>query len=384
MSQATTIAWTDATWNPVRGCTRKSEGCRHCYAEKMAARFSGRDPRTGKPMWGHGFATVKGLEARWTGKVALIPEQLDWPLRWRGHPCAKAEGRPSRIFVNSTSDLFHENLPDEAIDQVFAVMALAQEHVFQVLTKRPERMRAYFDQHDRAGAVWTHAQRLGMSAKCDRDLVVGCCNSWPLPNVWLGTSVDDQPTADERIPELLNTPAAVRFISGEPLLGPLDLTRITVNSCDRIYPLKGYMEHHPRGTLDHPRLDWVIAGGESGRGSETRGDIRPAHPDWFRKLRDDCAAAGVPFFFKQWGGWAPYTVTPGGDLGGEVRRGRVRIVHPGGESDVDVANLTGGRSTLPRSRYMQRVDKGDAGNTLDGRQHLEFPKAPQLALAGAA
>ena len=190
MSATSKIEWTDATWNPVRGCTRVSPGCGGpgdqggCYAERMAARFS-------KPgQWGHGYAEMVGGKPRWTGKVGLAPiDTIEAPLHWM---------TPRRIFVNSTSDLFHESILDEWIDRMFAIMALCPQHTFQVLTKRPERMRRF-------GSL--SAAR-------------------PLPNVWLGVSAERQQEADERIPLLLETPAAVRFVSTEPLLGPVDYTAI--------------------------------------------------------------------------------------------------------------------------------------------------------------
>jgi len=268
MSDKTGIEWTDATWNPLRGCTRVSEGCRNCYAERVAARFSG----PGQPYAGLAERTAKG--PRWTGKVALIESALDQPLRWR---------KPRRIFCNSMSDLFHEDAPDEWIDRVFAVMALAPQHQFQVLTKRPERMQAYLS-NPHVGVNWFNAT----------DCVLGMPDMWPydglardlgpLPNVWLGTSVEDQPTADARIPHLLATPAAVRFVSAEPLLGPVNVES----------GLPG-----PR-VGGKPCIHWLIVGGESGPGA------RPMEADWVRSLRDQCAAAGVPFFFKQWGAWVPW------------------------------------------------------------------------------
>lgn len=188
MSDGTTIEWLDqpgykaASWNPTRGCTRVSEGCHHCYAEVMAARFSG------PGQWGHGFAEMRGGDHRWTGRVELVEDQLLMPMKWR---------KPRCIFVNSTSDLFHERLPDEAIDRVFAVMALCPQHRFIVLTKRPERMRNWFSIGLRCVArVFDAAERAGGTVD----------GVWPLPNVWIGTSVEDQATADERIPHLLATP----------------------------------------------------------------------------------------------------------------------------------------------------------------------------------
>ena len=294
MADRTKIEWTDATWNPIRGCTRVSEGCRHCYAEVMAARFS--DPG----QWGHGLAqrvalSGGGIDHRWTGKVELVDAALDLPLRWR---------RPRRIFVNSTSDLFHEKVPDEWIDRVFAVMALAPQHTFQVLTKRPERMREYMaglggggrtDIMSRAGGrllrAAENATRNAPHVRYDYNA------RWPLPNVWLGTSIEDQATADDRIPHLLDTPAAVRFISAEPLLAPVDLMHIPYR---KIAPDITVMVNALTGDDGlggrQARLGWTIVGGESGPGA------RPMHPDWARSLRDQCQAAGVPFFMKQMSG----------------------------------------------------------------------------------
>jgi protein gp37 len=205
MGDKTSIEWTDATWNPITGCSRVSEGCRNCYAEIMAARFS-------KPgQWGEGLAEIvtrpDGVkDHRWTGKLRLNDRALDQPLRWR---------KPRRIFVNSTSDLFHESVPDEWIDCVFAVMALAPQHTFQVLTKRPERARAYmtsgfggkFNTYvSDAGHILTH----WLSEHDTQDAADRTDFGRPLPNVWLGTSIEDQATAEARIPHLLATPAAVR------------------------------------------------------------------------------------------------------------------------------------------------------------------------------
>ena len=267
---ASAIEWTGRSdWNPVRGCTRRSQGCANCYAEQIAGRFS--DP--GQPF--HGFATRTARGGRWTGKVELIEDRLTLPFRWR---------KPATVFVNSTSDIFHESLPDEAIDRIFAVMALAPQHTFQVLTKRAERMRDYVaGQKERArigecivgdGAV-QHRKAVEPKLDWPDAASVARLATWPLPNVHLGVSVEDQAAADERVPQLLATPAALRFLSCEPLIGPVDV----------------------ESWLD--RLDWVIAGGESGR------NARPMYPAWARSLRDQCAAAGVPFFFKQWGEWSP-------------------------------------------------------------------------------
>lgn len=321
----TSIEWTDKTWNPVRGCSRVSEGCRNCYAERVAGRFSGpgqpyeglvtvssRHPQTG--------AATTGVRPKWTGEVRFVPEHLADPLRWR---------KPRRVFVNSMSDLFHEKLSDQDIEGVFAVMALAQRHTFQILTKRPERMRDWFSSR-------TGPRAMNVRGRAFTDHGRDSCTTWPLPNVWLGVSVEDQGTADERIPLLLDTPAAVRFVSYEPALGPVDF-RSYLGACNcSVECEEGAGMHAGSCPATRPRIDWVIAGSESGPGA------RPAELQWFRDARDQCAAAGVSFFFKQWVG-DKYSA-------GEVardrieRRGRVKV-------------------SLP---------------VLDGRQHMEWPRTLTL------
>lgn len=357
MSDKSKIEWTDATWNPVRGCSRVSEGCRHCYAERMAARFSG------PGLWADGLAENTPAGPRWTGRVQLVPGQLDQPLRWKA---------PRRIFVNSMSDLFHEGLSNEQIAAVFGVMAACPQHTFQVLTKRPERMRNWFGWM----RVFAMAQRDIASAPTERQTTMkaaftamgetdaakrrldahwwvdGDYGPWPLPNVWLGVSVEDQATADARIPLLLETPAAVRFVSAEPLLAPVDMRR----GIYQMGPADGGFRD--RGT-SLAGIDWVIVGGESGPGA------RPMHPDWARGLRDQCAAAGVAFHFKQWGAWAP--------VGGHWRQGDTFVWPDGGTH-----RQTGGE--FPASRdaaTMRSASKGAAGRMLDGRTHDEFPDGCQ-------
>lgn len=266
MAERTGIAWTEATWNPVRGCTRVSEGCRHCYAERDAGRFSG----PGMPY--HGFVDPARAGSKWTGRVELVPSALELPLRWR---------RPRDIFANSMSDLFHPSLVDEAVAAVFGVMALAWWHRFQVLTKRPDRMLGWLspgcELHPVTACVSTlYCDHPEISDTHPFDLeraIAVAERGWPLPNVQLGISAEDQAAADERIPLLQRCRAAIRFLSLEPLLGPIDLA-----------------PHLARGGID-----WVIVGGESGPGA------RPMQREWAERLRDQCAAAGVPFFFKQIG-----------------------------------------------------------------------------------
>ena len=271
MADRTSIAWTDATWNPIRGCTRVSEGCRHCYAEAVAARFSG----PGQPY--EGLATRS--PARWTGQVRLVEEHLADPLRWT---------RPRRIFVNSMSDLFHEAVTDETIDRVFAVMALAGQHTFQVLTKRPERMREYLryvcewsDAAPRVGAVMARITG-DVDHGFPRPEDVSSEQAWPLPNVWLGVSVEDQASADERIPVLRAVPAVVRFLSVEPLL---EQVHVGLTPGAEVSGNEGA----DRG------IHWAIVGGESGPGA------RPCDVQWVRSIRDQCVEASVPVFVKQLG-----------------------------------------------------------------------------------
>ena len=255
----TSIEWATDVWNPVTGCTKVSEGCRHCYAETMVKRFGRVGPETlpGVHPVIHDF------------RVMLHPDRLEQPLHWR---------KPRRIFVNSMSDLFHKDVPEDFIDLVFGVMAAAVEHTFMVLTKRPERMLEYMTPGGEGSIeLWGSRWPRGMARACFGESEP---TEFPLPNVWLGVSVEDQATADERIPLLLKTPAAVRFVSVEPMLGPVNLHMVPI------------LVRGPRETALR-QLDWVICGCESGP------KARPMDPSWARSLKDQCAKAGVPFFYKQ-------------------------------------------------------------------------------------
>lgn len=294
MSDKTGIEWTDATWNPVTGCAKVSAGCKHCYALREWPRMAA-NPKT--VYYGREFTDVR-----------CHPERLDQPLRWK---------KPRMIFVNSMSDLFHESVSAEFIGEVFNVMHKAKQHTFQVLTKRPERMLEW----------------ISRSAYL--------CND-PLPNVWIGVSVEDQASADERIPLLLQTPAAVRWISAEPLLGAVDVSR--------------FLEFYS-GPGDAFRLDWVVAGGESGP------HARPMHPDWVRSLRDQCKAASAQFMFKQWGEWVPddyQTVMPSG-----ATPHRCDIAIDGRVFDHMPAWID--------TVVMMRPGKKAAGRLLDGRTWDGYP-----------
>lgn len=283
MGDKSQIEWTDATWPVVTGCTRVSPGCDHCYA------FALHDRR--HVAWKRGrWPDAPAQYHRPFSRVQLLEDRLNWPLKWR---------TPRRIFVPSMGDLFHEDVPDEFITRVFAVMALAPQHTFQVLTKRPERMAAW------VGDPWVlenmYAHWFEFS---DGPREV---NRWPLPNVWLGTSVESQAAADQRIPHLLRTPAAVRFLSCEPLLGPIDLRqylgycpwcgfpRADWTDADRDESPDGCACCEARPSLRDTGIHWIIIGGESGPGARSM-DI-----DWARWLIAQCRDAGVPVFVKQLG-----------------------------------------------------------------------------------
>ncbi len=280
MSTNTKIEWTNATWNPIRGCSKVSAGCEHCYAMHIAARFSG----PGKPYEG----LAKRDPVNWTGEVQVVEELLDEPLWWR---------KPRRVFVSSMSDLFHEGVPEELIARIFTSMLLARCHTFQVLTKRPARMAALF--HDPIFRVAVGASYM----------------SWPLPNVWLGVSVENQATADERIPLLLATPAAVRFVSCEPLLGPVDLTAFLPPDIDYEEDLPADERRDlPASLADWPGLDWVIVGGESGPGA------RPCNVQWVRDLVFQCREFGRPCFVKQLGSHPIGSYRERMEMAGETRQ----------------------------------------------------------------
>ena len=266
----TAIEWASDVWNPVVGCSIESAGCKNCYAMKMAHRLQA----MGQEKYQGTTEKVNG-KAVWTGKVNEADKNtLTAPLRWK---------KPRRIFVNSMGDLFHEDVPFKLIDKVFTVMARCRQHTFLVLTKRAGRMQEYVSD------VMAHQEIIHRRA-APIDGAIDPRYVWPLSNVWLGVSVETQKYADERIPCLLETPAAVRFVSAEPLLGPVDFERGGFSLIQKVTS--------PAGKV-WPGLDWLIVGGESGPGA------RPMHPDWARSIRDQCQAAGVPFFVKQMAKKAP-------------------------------------------------------------------------------
>lgn len=285
------IEWTNATWNPTRGCERVSQGCMRCYAEQFAGRFAAE----GQPY--HELVKRVGGEWRWTGKVRMVPEQLEYPLRMKA---------PRTIFVDSMSDLFHDDVTDEYIAAVFGVMAVTPQHTYQILTKRPERARRWFQwmaqSPDPVQACVDFAAIHGDQHGLGIGRMFPGPRAWPLPNVWLGVSIEDQETADERVPVLLDIDVALRFLSYEPALGPVRLVfhGSQVDGWDEdvcVNALTGEQWTSPRAededVVKGARIGWVIAGCESGRGA------RPAEDGWFRSMRDQCAAAETPFFLKQ-------------------------------------------------------------------------------------
>lgn len=321
MADKTAIEWTDSTWSPIRVRVRAD---------------------------------------------AFIDEKiLRQPIGWKA---------PRKIFVENQSDLFGEWVPDELIDRVFAIMALCPQHTFQLLTKRPERMLWYCSSPGAPINVSAEMIRLQLDKVRGSEMRVKV--AWPLRNVWLGVSCEGQFTAQARIPLLLQTPAAVRFISAEPLQGAIRLRGVHNDEFDLDWLSGDVIESDPCSEHEHlpygSKINWVIAGGESGPGA------RPMHPDWARSLRDQCLTAGVPFFFKQWGEWA------------EVDGGPSHLVF-----DVDKAHcpidssncVISAEGHVPRNeaemkagvpyRWMSRVGKKAAGASLDGREWREFPAATQ-------
>lgn len=297
MGDGTGIEWTDATWNPIRAmnketggvghyCVKVSEGCRHCYAERIQKRLF-RNPIR--------FAA----QDRDQVELYLDEEMLLQPLRWK---------RPRLIFVCSVTDLFLEHHADWWIDRMFGVMAMAPQHTFQVLTKRPERALTYLRQGRKElttrwgfqGAQALHQLHGGSADRAARLAEASNPGTWPLPNVILGTSAENQYWADRRVPQLLSTPAAARFVSWEPALGMVDFSHLRPPGDGLVYDALGGLavpvkpEPGAKGETT-PRLDWVVAGGESDDG----GDARPSDLAWYRAVRDQCLAAGVPFFMKQ-------------------------------------------------------------------------------------
>jgi protein gp37 len=319
MGDKTGIIWCESSWNPIVGCSLVSPGCTACYAQSMAYRIERMNPTSHYV----GLTQMTKVGPVWNGTVRESPHHiLTLPTRW---------ARPRRIFVNSMSDLFHEDLENQVIDKVFAIMMIAQHHTYQILTKRSDRMRVYMNDPGTAVRVrmMVEHQVVMGSIPMPADM------SWPPKHVWLGVSAEDQKRWDERVPDLLQTRAHVRWVSAEPLIGPIDPRRITMKDVHSphlsygYYPLIGAVAPWLSGQTvesctdpSNPKIDWIVTGGESGA------KARPADPSWYRTIRDACAEAGVAFLHKQ---------------NGEYFEGR-------------------------------RLGKHKAGRSLDGRTHDEYPE----------
>lgn len=368
MGDKSKIEWTDASWNPVAGCSRVSSGCDNCYAMGQAHRIQA----MGNTDAYHDTTrkTKRGVD--WSGVVNLLPERLDQPLRWK---------RPRRIFVNSMSDLFHPTVPTSYIAEVFVVMMLANWHTYQILTKRPERMAEVLNDpgwlaETLASACYAdnlyEPLRLNTDhGSADRLLTMlrdYPSQVWPADHIWLGTSVENQTTADERIPHLLKCPAVVRWLSCEPLLGSVDLTAHFNNGEPA---LMGYEEY----------LHWIVCGGESGPGA------RPMHPRWARSLRDQCLQANVPFHFKQHGRYIhedQIWEDP------EMRGGNDAYLYFGAKTiDRYINERLGGFEHLFNTGRLHQfedtsfafpVGKKVAGRVLDGRTWNQYPQHKETSL----
>lgn len=354
------------------GCSVTSAGCTHCYAMAMAGRIQAMQPG------GHYEGTTQKVNGKtvWTGKVASASAAVWYqPLTRK---------KPTTYFVNSMGDLFHPNVPDAWIDRAFAVMSLAPQHTFQVLTKHPERMQNYLTRpadDENCGVQndigfravvdvmneWAPHWRQENVDGPHRNRAIQAGTKWPLPNVWLGVSVENNEHR-HRITVLQQTPAAIRFISYEPALGPLDLVHIgdsfkpEPNVTVRLQ--HGAFSHITNGTYNLRPIDWVICGGESGKGA------RPMHPDWARSLRDQCGAAGVPFFFKQWGAWCEARE------GQEDHHSKWRAMYLDGRLTSPAKAAT---ETTENLAVIARVGKKAAGRLLDGRFHDGLPEIRRAA-----
>ena len=340
MGRKTKIEWAGSTLNFITGCTRKSTGCDNCYAVFQSRWLAGM-----------GQEKYKGLvnpgKLHFNGRVKLHPKVLEVPLRTK---------KPDVWFVNSMSDTFHEDVPFEFIARAFAMMALARQHTFLILTKRPDRMVEYLEQLNDGGGLdaldTIAAQHFGATYG-----QLNAFSSWPLPNVWLGTSVEDQEAAELRIPDLVMCPAPVLFLSMEPLLEHVDL---------RLDECWNPNDHYSLGE----RLGWVICGGESDDFPGQK--ARPMHPDYPRSVRDQCAMHDIPFLFKQWGAWLPWepdTQPPfwNSQAGDFVDGHCIDFEEPGW---MTLCYEHKGRLRFAKAKH---VGKKKAGRLLDGKEHNARP-----------
>jgi len=331
------IEWTNETQNPFVGCTKVSQGCQNCYALPMAVRNAHNHKLPNEVREAYLSVITKVNDKwQWNGKTAFIESALYKPLSWR---------KPRMVFLVSMGDLFHENNSFTNINKVFNAIAFSPQHTFQILTKRPERMLQYFTEDH------YNEQELVLQE------IDGKPIEWPLKNLWLGVTAENQEQADKRIPILLQIPAAVKFVSIEPMLGNIKLDKgfdygdeIAINYLTGEYWTSPRDEEGGKG----PKLDWVICGGESGS------KARPMHPDWVRSLRDQCKTANTPFFFKQWGEWVDsmHIESPYSTFGWVDKNEPAQIFESGGELNKEL---------------VFKVGKKKAGHLLDGEEYHQFP-----------
>lgn len=327
------------TWNPLLGCMKVSEGCKNCYAEKQAFRIA--------HMGNEGYKKVTNFPDKgWNGETEIVADSFYKPLQWK---------RPRVIFVCSMGDLFFSKHEELEIDKVFAIAALCPQHIFIILTKRPKQMAAYFNigNEELIGKWEEGSYEIGIADKND-DIDAPAVfiynrthRQWPLKNIWLGVSAENQKQADIRIKFLLETPAVVHGVSIEPMLGSLNLIP-HIN-------LEKENSPHPGGDVRSTEggLDWVICGGESGH------KARPTHPDWVRSIRDQCKAANTPFFFKQWGELIPSC---------QARHLKLPL------SEFAHKNVQFQSPHNPdKTNTYFKIGKHKTGNLLDGQKHEQYP-----------
>lgn len=335
------IEWTELTWNPTTGCDKVSAGCRFCYAEKMHKRLRA----MGQAKYQHDFL----------GGAHFHPEELARPFGWKSSKI---------IFVDSMSDLYHDHITVQQIAEVYAVMFLNPQHTFQVLSKRAKRRAQVLESEDffleyHKACNRLHDQyikNLSETLYFEEELR----SMWPLRNVWEGTSTEDQEQLNDRGHWLARTPASTRFISYEPALGPVDLYSVNW-SVPTAYDAQGNGIEWTDPGPGFVGIDWVIAGGESGNKRLNR----PAHIQWFRNLRDQCAKSNVKFFFKQWGSFAPASPQPSGT------DGKYLLVSDNGEF---VRTNSYPRQMVMYGSMLMQQQSNKSLNILDGRTHLEMPK----------
>ena len=357
---STKIEWATKVWNVTSGCDKVSPGCENCYAINMSNRLSGIEAT--KERYAGSVTKTKGGKLNWSGQIKLHEDQLDKPSTWMPK---------NRVFVNSMSDLFHEDVPFDFILRVWHKMIWYNGPTYMILTKRPERALEFFNWMSNVSRKKIDELGINVFEFCFHKFAT----TEPPRNIWIGTSAENQEQANKRIPYLLQIPAAVRFLSCEPLLGPIDLTKIQHDD---------FLQTNAIGN-DHNgvfrKIKWVIAGGESGH------NARPMHPDWLRSLRNQCQAAKVPFFFKQWGEWA------------FIEEGNEKLKsHKAQRKNLAITTSTGKLVTIvkddnnnaylfepgtknrilhkPKGKVigvMNRVGKKAAGRLLDGREWNAFP-----------